>query len=85
MPKKKKTFKKITCPPVTISCFVTRCVTVVVSSEKVVQKLSVACDTEEMQRNLLRVMREHVMTQYKHYQLYTHHVVTVMKCMSRVM
>lgn len=35
--------------------------------------------------NLLRVMREHVMTQYKHYQMYMHAAVTVIKCLARVM
>ncbi|XP_025415695.1 uncharacterized protein LOC112687283 [Sipha flava] len=60
-------------------------VQMVVSSERVVQKMSAALKTDLLMRNLLRVMREHVMTQYKYYQLYTHHVIIVMKCLARVM
>jgi len=60
-------------------------VTVVVSSETVARKLSAVRDTDALMADLLRVMREHVMTQYKHYQLYTHNAVAVMKCMARTM
>ncbi|XP_022168526.1 uncharacterized protein LOC111032477 [Myzus persicae] len=60
-------------------------VQMVVSSESVVQKLSAAWKTDVLLGNLVRVMREHVLTQYKHYQLYTHNVVTVMKCLAQVM
>ncbi|XP_025202089.1 uncharacterized protein LOC112599402 [Melanaphis sacchari] len=60
-------------------------VQMVVSSENVVQKLSAAWKTDVLLGNLVRVMREHVMTQYKHYQLYTHNVVIVMKCLAQVM
>ncbi|KAL4131612.1 hypothetical protein QTP88_008904 [Uroleucon formosanum] len=60
-------------------------VQMVVSSENVVQKLSAAWKTDVLLGNLVRVMREHVLTQYKHYQLYTHNVVTVMKCLAQVM
>ncbi|CAH1737753.1 uncharacterized protein LOC114122247 [Aphis gossypii] len=60
-------------------------VQMVVSSESVVQKLSAAWKTDVLLGNLVRVMREHVMTQYKYYQLYTHNVVTVMKCLAQVM
>ncbi|XP_060851085.1 uncharacterized protein LOC132929621 [Rhopalosiphum padi] len=60
-------------------------VQMVVSSEKVVQKISASWKTDVLLGNLVRVMREHVMTQYKHYQLYTHNVVTVMKCLAQVM
>ncbi|XP_026820151.1 uncharacterized protein LOC113558801 [Rhopalosiphum maidis] len=60
-------------------------VQMVVSSEKVVQKISASWKTDVLLGNLIRVMREHVMTQYKHYQLYTHNVVTVMKCLAQVM
>ncbi|KAL5245440.1 hypothetical protein ACI65C_012850 [Semiaphis heraclei] len=60
-------------------------VQMVISSESVVQKLSAAWKTDVLLGNLVRVMREHVLTQYKHYQLYTHNVVTVMKCLAQVM
>lgn len=58
--------------------------TVVVSSETVVRKLRMVRETDARMTSLLRVMREHVMTQYKHYQLYTHHVVAVVECLARV-
>lgn len=58
---------------------------VILSSETVVKKLSTAWKTDVLMGNLLRVMREHVMTQYKHYQLYMHAAVTVIKCLARVM
>lgn len=58
---------------------------VVLSSETVVRKLSVTWQTDVLMGDLLKVMREHVMTQYKHYQLYAHGVVAVMKCLARSM
>lgn len=64
------------------ACYIT---SVVVSSETVVEKLSALWRTDLLMRDLLRVMREHVMTQYKHYQLYMHNMVTVMKRLVRVM
>ncbi|VVC44689.1 Hypothetical protein CINCED_3A020094 [Cinara cedri] len=57
---------------------------VVVSSEKVVQEMSAVWKTDVLMKDLLRVMRVHVMTQYKHYQLYTHNMIAVMKCLARV-
>ncbi|XP_050540847.1 uncharacterized protein LOC126905314 [Daktulosphaira vitifoliae] len=57
----------------------------VVASNAVVKRLATLWKADVLMRDLLKVIREHVMTQYKHYQLYAHHTVSVLKGLSRLM
>ncbi|XP_050423056.1 uncharacterized protein LOC126834889 [Adelges cooleyi] len=60
-------------------------VQMVAASNAVVKRLATLWKANVLMRDLLKVMREHVMTQYKHYQLYAHHAVSVLKILARVM